>query len=143
LSELIQPTLTILVGVIVFVSGQILIKIFIEPVNELMLEIGKVADELIFYSNIYTNPGSNIIPEEKKREASQALRRRATFLIAKASMIKLYWVPSKIGLLPSKKNILEAHGELIFLTNTIFNGDALQNLESGKQIQKLLKLWQT
>lgn len=135
--------MTILVGVIVFVSGQILLKIFIEPVNDLLLEIGKVSDALIFYSNIYTNPGSSIIPDEKKREASQALRRRATFLISKANMVKLYGIPSTIGLLPSKKNILEAHKELIFLHNAIFKGDAVKNYESGKQIQKLLKLWQS
>jgi hypothetical protein len=42
-------------------------------------------------------------------------------------------VPSTIGLLPSKKDILEAHEELIFLTNAIFKGDALQNNESRKK----------
>ncbi len=48
---------TILGGVFVYVAGQLLTRFFIDPYHEYRKCVGEIADALIFYANIYSNPG--------------------------------------------------------------------------------------
>jgi hypothetical protein len=50
--------LTILSGLGLLVLGQIVIRSFIDPIYEFRKLRGRIADALIFYANLYMNPGS-------------------------------------------------------------------------------------
>ncbi len=65
MSEYLTASITILGGFIVFVLGQIVVKFFIEPIHEQSKTIGEIAYSLIFYANLYSNPG-NSFPDERK-----------------------------------------------------------------------------
>lgn len=79
--------LTVLGGIVVFVMGQIITKFFIEPLHEQSKLIGEIAYSLIFYANLYSNPGSGNF--EKIEEASKVLRQQASQLLEKSYAIKL------------------------------------------------------
>lgn len=137
--------LTILGGVIVYVIGQILSKFFIEPIHEQKKLIGEIADSLIFYSNIYTNPG--MTAPELMKDAHEKLRQQATLLISKTHMIPKYNFFSRLGVVISEKDIEGAFWGLIFLSNSVFQSSnemgrsaALTNDDMAEKIKKLLKL---
>ncbi|MCJ7632066.1 hypothetical protein MUP77_06685 [Candidatus Bathyarchaeota archaeon] len=140
MSEYSQAALTVLVGVVVYVAGQFILKVFIEPMSQLLLEIGKALSTLEFYAGVYTNPGWDAIPADVRAEVSRALRRRAMLLSAKTNLVRWYWVSSRLRILPPRGNVDEAHSLLIFLSNALFSGDALKNYEVEEKILKLLKL---
>ena len=118
--DLLQAAITALFGIIVYVIGQLVLKIFIEPFNELWLEIGETSNALILNISIITNPGSEIIPDEKRRDAKESLRQQATFLVSKTHAVIWYHIPSLLQLLPSKNDIREAHRELIGISNQLY-----------------------
>ena len=55
--EAMTIALTIISGLALLVLGQIIIRSFIEPVYEVRKMRGEIAEALIFYANLYTNPG--------------------------------------------------------------------------------------
>ncbi|MCX6743435.1 MAG: hypothetical protein NT116_04330 [Candidatus Parcubacteria bacterium] len=137
--------LTIFGGVLIFVIGQIISKFIIDPIHEQKRLIGKIADSLIFYANVYTNPG--ILPKETMDKASVKFRQQATFLQSKTHLIPLYGILSILGLIVSKNNINKASENLIRISNlTHVKPDsstgniAIKNAETADEIKKLLKL---
>ena len=110
--------LTIMGGVFVFVLGQISLKFFIEPIHELRSHIGKIADALIFYANVYANPGCTA--EQEQRNASDELRKLASELMARTAVVPLYGFACLIRALPSLSDIRKAHRALIGLSNNVF-----------------------
>ena len=108
---------TIIGGVSIFCLGQIVLKFFIEPIQELDQCRGKICDILIFYRNIYLNPNST--SEDKMKEISKEIRKLAVMLLAKKSMIRGYNFFEKINIITTQDNILIAHKNLIGLSNSI------------------------
>ncbi|PXW88927.1 hypothetical protein C8R34_10676 [Nitrosomonas sp. Nm84] len=64
--------LTVLSGVITYVLGQLIVKLLIDPVQEMNKTIGQIAHSLIEYANVIANPG--ISSKEVMHQASQHLR---------------------------------------------------------------------
>lgn len=89
-----EPSKTVLIGVAVYVLGQLISKLFIEPIHQLRLTIGEVGDTLAFYANVYTNPGT--LPKRLMDEASSALRQKAMLLRSKVSVVNWYAFASLI-----------------------------------------------
>ncbi|EOD3173389.1 hypothetical protein P7U51_003446, partial [Citrobacter freundii] len=48
--------ITVLSGVLVFVIGQIVVKLIIEPINDFKKERSKIIYDLVFYANKLANP---------------------------------------------------------------------------------------
>ena len=130
--------LTICGSVIVLVIGQILIRFFIDPIIELREMIGKVADTVIFYANIYANPG--VGSKEECHEAMDALRQSASLLRARAMAIPLNSLFAFLRVIPTPKSISEASGKLIGLSNSIHIGDPAENLKLQVSIRHALGL---
>ena len=52
MSEALKIALTALLGVVVFVIGQIAVKFLIEPLHDQKKLIGEISGTIIFYSNV-------------------------------------------------------------------------------------------
>ncbi|RLJ06909.1 MAG: hypothetical protein DRP16_04420, partial [Candidatus Aenigmatarchaeota archaeon] len=97
--------LTVFTGVTVYALSQIVIKFFIEPIHEQKKLIGEIADTLIFYANICSNPSTH--SKRKNKEASTTLRQLASYLVSKTHIIMWYKLFSWLKIIPKKENILE------------------------------------
>lgn len=117
MSEILTSSLTILGGTFVYASSQIASKFLIEPIYEQKRYIGKIADSLIFYANIYTNP--NPSSEGLIEKIEKSFRKHSTFLSSKTMMIPMYGFLSCFNIVLPKENIENACSELIGLSNSI------------------------
>ena len=142
MSELFKIVLTssftVLGGILVFVVGRIIEKFAIEPIHEQSKLIGEIADSLIFYADLYSNPGSG--QREQMDEAKKVLREQASQLIARNNMIPCYkfWRYLSLGHLPKRADIIEARKNLIGLSNSIHRGDPYANERRREEIEKRL-----
>ena len=126
-----------------------LTRVYLDPAIETRHVIGEIDFSLFFYANIYMNPGKGErkeLPERLGRmdEASNELRRLSCQLRARAHSVPLYTPAMFLCRLPKKDNVEEASKELVFLANSISQGDRHENDKARKRIQELLCLkdWQ-
>jgi hypothetical protein len=113
-------------------------KLFLEPLFAIRTLIGDIADNLVYYAHIYANPG--VDSPELRQEAKDTLRQKASLLRARMYSLPLYAVFALFRLVPSRKNINIASGELIGLSNGIFDGNPMVNYERRKAIRSSLHL---
>ena len=136
--------LTIFGGVLVFSIGQIVSKFLIEPIYEQSKCIGEIADALIFYADVYSDPGYQKLGESEGRreEARKSLRQYASLLISKTHMVRCYALFEKIKCMrvPTRKNIFEASENLIGLSNSSTSGDSETNQIRRKEIMTALDI---
>lgn len=137
--QLVTASLTALLAILVYVAGQIIIRFAVDPVYEQKKVIGKIADALIYFSNIYGNPGLFGSTNEGG-EASNRLRRLSSQLVSKTHPIPFYNLLALLRITRSKKEILSAHRGLIRLSNSISerHGD---NIEIAYKIKKSLGIY--
>ena len=79
---------TIFSGVVVYVIGQIFLRVFLEPVQNLNRTIGNISHSLIHYSNIIFNPG--VPPRDEIEAASQHLRSLSAEIQSHLYLVPLY-----------------------------------------------------
>jgi len=141
-----QAFITVIVGVLVFIIGQILVRFFVEPAHEQLKTIGKTFFSLTYYANIYTSPGSGT--PEVLDKAADAIRANASELKGTTHAIRLYRLWEGMGLLPIKNNVEEAIGLLFIISNQIYLpygvktdelGHGRSNKEDSNKIMNLLK----
>ena len=70
--------LTVISGVLTFVFGQLIVRLVVEPVQELKKTIAQISHALIQLRSIYQNPG--VSTQELESEASSKLRDLASHL---------------------------------------------------------------
>lgn len=137
-----QVTLTVLSGVLIYVLGQITMKLVIEPILDLRKLRGEIADSLFFYANIYCNP--QVSASEETQAAGKSFRQQASQLMARSFAIPGYWVWSLFCLVPKQLNVIESSRWLTGLSNGVLgphydkSGD--DNHKRAKRIKELLKL---
>ncbi|MFA6422301.1 MAG: hypothetical protein WCV92_02810 [Candidatus Buchananbacteria bacterium] len=135
--------LTIISGVLIFVIGQVIQKFIIEPIYQQKQVIGNIADSLIFYANIYSNP---IKSKDKRYEnASKKLRELSTQLTSKTYLIPFYNSLSKLKIVKNKNVIKEVHKKLLLLSNRLYTIDGipspgLNNADEADKIALLLNI---
>jgi hypothetical protein len=135
--------LTVMSGTAVFVLGQILQKFFIEPIQELHKLRGEIADGLIFYANVYSNPRN---PQDLSNEydrAQAAMRQLASRLLARTHAIPWYSLWDRLRFVPKRKNVAQASSFLIGLSNGVYDGGldgGDHNSKRRREIEALLKL---
>lgn len=107
--------LTIVSGVAVFVLGQLLLKLVIEPVHDVKRIIAEVAHVLIEDAIVFANPGT--YGEEKEAEVSGKIRNLSSRLSAGIYLVPGYAITSKIFGLPTLEDATKATRKLIGLSN--------------------------
>ena len=134
-----QMLLTILGAIAILVLGQLIIKFIMEPIQEHRKLRGRILSDLIFYANVYNNPGWN--PEQRAAEASATLRRHAADLISASFIIPFYRAWAAPWICVKRENIKLAHKDLIFLSNsTGSSGKSDWNKDAQKRIEKALSI---
>src|SRR4051812_330712 len=114
----VTSTLTLIVGVILYVFGQWISKFVIEPVYEQRKIIGEIADALIYYANVA--PFENSSTKERVPEASANLRKLATSLMATTYLIPAYGFLSRRDWVRKIEDINIASRCLILLSNSVY-----------------------
>lgn len=127
--------LTIIGGVIVFVVGQIVNEFLIKPLLNYKKIIAEIDEELIFYSNIYSNAGQFCIEhKEICSPASDRLRRLACSFSSAYKQLVMF---KKLSV--TEKN--KVMGDLIFLSNSLWRQNNIDhNLNKSEEIRKILKI---
>lgn len=130
---------TIIGGMIVFVTGQIVSKFFIDPIQDLKKLLGEIRYSLIFYSReIHTPIGGN--KDGRCDKAEEVLRKHSSDLYSKVAAIPCYNIVSKIscGFLPKRASTLEAAKWLRVLSISVHNDDRSKNSAVEEKIYALL-----
>jgi len=110
-----QTFLTIFSGVIIFVVGQITVKMVIEPVQEMKKTIEKIKTEV--HRNSFEIHNCSVIGESSKKETIDILRNLSAELIAHIELVSFYKISSSIFNLPDKIKITNAFQNLISIAN--------------------------
>ena len=127
---------TVISGVLIFVLGQLLLKLVIEPLQEFKKEIALTLNSLFFHKDKISNPNANLIKKDIW-EVSSILRKHSSNLEAKSSIIPLYDCWYKLRILPSKKNIKKATNKLIGLSNSLSPYNYNSGIENSFQVKKV------
>lgn len=130
---------TIISAVMIFVLGQIGLKLIIEPIQELKKEISEILNATVFYADRISNPNSN--SQDVVDEVSKILRKHASNLEAKSSIIPFYRIFEIFRVLPNKQNMSEAKSHLIGLSNSLSNSEnnnGMNNSTKNNHIKRLL-----
>lgn len=114
--------LTIVSGVMVFVMGQLILKLLIDPVQEFKKTVADVAMALIEYANIYSNP--EVADQGVAKKASEELRKLSSRLNSQIYLVPLYQFTAKVFRLPSKEKILTSSKNLMGLSNGVFQSQS-------------------
>jgi hypothetical protein len=144
----------IISGVVVFILGQYIDKIFISPIQDYKKVLGEVAFALDFYANRLILSEEKLISElpeivEKfnKRKAEDAEARETFRRLAcqvRQSIYVLPWMPflAFIRVAPSKENAKNASIELMGLSNEKKEQSDLRTYvqERRDKIKKLLNI---
>ncbi|MDP3513420.1 MAG: hypothetical protein Q8S20_11770 [Sulfuritalea sp.] len=127
--------LTVLSGVITFVIGQLIVKLVIEPVQEMKKTIGLISHSMIEHANVIGNPG--VPSDEMMRETSKHLRQLSSQLQAHLYLVPQYQKTAKIFGLPGKEKILAASGSLLGLSNSVFRVDPSERIyeQNAKRVE--------
>ncbi|SOD19186.1 hypothetical protein [Nitrosomonas ureae] len=112
---------TVLSGVSIFVIGQLIVKLVLDPVHDLKKIIGQISHTLIERANIIANPG--VPTREVMDETSNLLRKLSSQLHAHLYLIPTYDVTCRIFRLPSKEMLLAASTHLVGLSNSVYSAD--------------------
>jgi hypothetical protein len=125
----VTAALTILGGVMVYVVGQLLSILFIDPLQNLRKTIGETRFNLAFHAGeIHTPIGRTRDKSDKLRDA---LMKNSCDLLANLQAISLYWLASALRVAPPQKSIEDAAVQLRALSTYVYEtgSKANDNLE--------------
>ncbi|MDP1681759.1 MAG: hypothetical protein Q8L39_08280 [Burkholderiales bacterium] len=122
---------TVLAGVVVFVLGQLLLKMIIEPVQQLKRTMAEIANIFISYAYVIHNP--NVVKPELQQEVFEKLRELSGKLYGDMALIPLYSIVGKAFFLPSMKNVYQGAKNLIAIANWMYGK------ESGNQFDHIIR----
>jgi len=140
----------ILAGVIIYVLGEIIVKIVIDPVQELKRVIADIAFKLIHYSHVFKlstaedapdEASGKTIDREKLEQAADEYRKLASMLNAGFRLVPFYPLIRVLFFLPREADIIDARNELIEMSEEIFAAPkSFVIAERRKHIEKKLKV---
>lgn len=124
---------TIVGGLLILVMGQLIEKLIIEPRHNQSRIIAEIHVAIIFYSDIYANPG--IAKPERMDQASDHLRKLAAELASNTRIIRPRWRTL------SKEKAKRVKRNLIGLSNGLYQGgNPDTNLKWSLEIRRDLNL---
>jgi len=142
----------IIAGVIIYVAGQIIVKIVIDPVQELKRIIADIAFKLIYYSHVYRiapsvdedasgEEAQRSVDPEKLEQAADEYRKLASMLNAGYRLVPFYAIAKLLFFLPREADLIEARNELLEMSEEIFAAPkSFVISERRKSIEKSLKI---
>jgi hypothetical protein len=142
----------IIAGVIIYVAGEIIVKIVIDPVQELKRVIADIAFKLIHYSHVYRiapsgdgdasgEEAQKRVDPEKLEQAADEYRKLASMLNAGYRLVPFYAIAKLLFFLPREADIIEARNELLEMSEEIFAAPkSFVISERRKSIEKKLKV---
>jgi hypothetical protein len=167
MSELLKivltSSLTVLGGIIVFVTGQIVVKFLIEPFHNYKKLVGEIADSLVYYANVgpvvhdlylqqledaveLENPRSEMTEKrlkmiierdwERMDLAQNVLRQQASQLMGATNTIPLYKLWAFLRILPKQEEIIKASSNLIGFSNST---GSFRDRDIGKRQKDIAK----
>jgi len=126
---------TVLSGVITFVIGQLIVKLLLDPVQDMRKTIGLVSHTLVERANVIANPG---VPEKEVMDnASDELRRLSSQLRAHLYLVPCYDTTARVFRLPSKEKLLAASTNLIGLSNSLHSAEDRVYRSNAKRVEQV------
>ncbi len=150
--EIVMVFYIILAGIIIYVAGQIIVKIVIDPVQELKRVIADIAFKLIYYSHVYRiapsgeegAPGESAqrsVDPDKLEQAADEYRKLASMLNAGYRLVPFYAIARLLFFLPREADIIEARNALLEMSEEIFAAPkSFVISERRKHIEKRLRV---
>lgn len=116
---LLTSSLTVLGGVLVFVTGQLTVKFLIEPIHEFKKVIGETRFTLAFYAPVIHTPAAR--DKESSNKTAEALMKVSCDLLAQVDSIPLYVILSSRfpKFLPAKALVVDAATQLRGLSSHV------------------------
>ena len=134
--------ITIFGGITVYVVGQLLVALFVEPIHRLRSLIGEIADSLSFYAPVYSNPSGVVNYQGKTSEATEVFRHQACQLNVRACAIPWYSLWAFFRLVRTKGKIGAASKELLGLSNSVHRGHGpIMEEKRMRKEEKLRNYW--
>ena len=129
---------TVLSGVLTFVVGQILLKMFVEPVLETRKTIGQVAYMLCNRGQFIHNPG--VLDLERTKAVSEEMRALAAALYAQLYAVPAYPLVAPVFRLPGTERVVEAATALAGLANSLYDASNPRSHEwNAKRVEAISK----
>ena len=135
--------ITVVSGVLVYVFSQLFTEFVLRPIQDYKRLKAKVAKELVYYAQFYSNPQPIGTATENRlwTEASDALRVLASEVTAFAEIKPFH--PFAFYVIPSRKNLREASKNLIGLSNSLFVSDGsyyLERKDFPEKVKRCMKI---
>jgi hypothetical protein len=113
-----NTVLAVGVGVAIFVLGQVLLRFFLEPMQEQRRIIGEIASALVYLANIHnldrvTAEGYKLQYPEEPADASRTLRRLASNLRATLETVPFYNFWARLRFVRKRADVLAAMSGLV------------------------------
>jgi len=106
---------TILSGVLVYVIGQVVMKLVVEPVHALKLAFAEVSESLLINAPFIYSPSA--LNDEQKKIVHERLLSLSGLLSAKLMLVPAYALWGRVFFLPKKHKVYEAAQNLIAIGN--------------------------
>jgi hypothetical protein len=126
-SEFVTAAVTVIVGTAVFVSGQVIQRWLIEPIQGQRRIIGQVAFALLMFANVAAVDevkahGWSVRWSKDPEEVTRELRSLAARLQESLYAIPAYGAFAWLRVVPSRQRILEAMKALVQWSNSVHSG---------------------
>ena len=148
--EIVLVFYIILAGVIIYVLGEIIVKLVIDPIQDLKRVIADIAFKLIHYSHVFKLSSSDepsgeaagqAIASEKLEQAADEYRKLASMLNAGYRLVPFYPLARVVFFLPREADIIDARNALLEMSQEIFAAPkSFVISERRKSIEKMLKV---
>ncbi|KAF0568905.1 hypothetical protein FQV37_409 [Psychrobacter nivimaris] len=127
--------LTIIAGVTIFVIGQFILKLILEPIVGLKETLGEV-------SSLFLREQSGFINDNVNKDVQNEVIRLSSMILAKKQAILLYSVFAKILRMPSESNLIEGCRSLNLISYLVIknSSDTLQRKSHTREIYEEMKL---
>lgn len=137
-NTLTKNIITLISGVLVFISGQIIQNFILKPIKDFYEVKGNICHKVKWHMNVLTNSG---LKEELIVWASADMRDLSCQLETKYIQIPFKKKLSYFKIIPSEKNVKQANSILIFLSNNGGKqGEEIKNSDKIDELKLLLKL---
>jgi hypothetical protein len=113
-TSLLTAGITALLGFVVFVGGQLALKLFVEPIQDQRRVIGRITHALMYYANVYEDSK----PEEVD-EGRRVYRDLGADLRSGIRVIPFYGLFVSLKLVRSIQQVRSAFAHLIGLANVV------------------------
>ena len=127
--------LTVLSGVLIYVLGQLVEKLVIEPVHEMKKTIALISQSFIEYDQFIHNPGLH--ETDKIDEVSRHFRKLSSQIRAHLYLVPLYRFMSRVFGLPERTKALEAAKWLRGLSNGLHTNHGQPHGTNAKTKEKI------